>query len=117
MKFMLLLYGEEGTWERATEEERAAVYEEFGALDEALREAGKLPVEGYELASSRQAKTLRQTAAGPKVLDGPFAEAAEQLGGYYVIDCADVDEALEWAARIPGSDGAVEVRPVVEYTG
>ncbi len=116
MKYMFLLIGEEDTWANATEEERQAVMAQFGALDEELRAAGK-QVEGYELASSDLTTQLVVGDGEPKVVDGPFAETREQLGGYFVFDCADLDEALEWAAKIPMRDGVVEIRPIVEYDG
>ena len=75
-------------------------------------------VAGDALQESGTATTLRiQQQAEPIVSDGPFAETKEQLGGYYVLDCKDLDEALSWARKIPLSSGAIEVRPVMDYTG
>lgn len=116
MKFMLLMYGDERSWQEATPAQREEVYAQFGALEAELEAAGKTPYEGYELASSREAKVVRKDGSELKVVDGPFSETVEQLGGYYVLDCDSMEEALEWAAKLPGND-AVEVRPLVEYQG
>lgn len=115
MKYMFLLFGDEGTWAGMSEEERQAEYARHGALAEELAAAGKTPA-GEELAPGAQARTLRLDGA-PRITDGPFLETREQLGGFYIIDCADMDEALEWARKIPMSGGAVEVRPIVENMG
>lgn len=115
MKYMFLLFGEEGVWVQMSEEERQKVYAQHGALAEALAAAGKTPA-GEELAPSAGARTLRLDGE-PRVTDGPFLETREQLGGFYVIDCADMEEALEWARKIPMSGGSVEVRPIVEHMG
>lgn len=117
MKYLFLLIGDERAWDGATEEERAAAYAAHGSLDAALRAAGKA-VEGYELAASTAATQVRFGDGGPLVVDGPFAETREQIGGYYVFDCADLDEALEWARRMPMDGGdVVEVRPIIEHDG
>jgi hypothetical protein len=115
MKYMFLLFGEEGVWARMTEEERQAEYARHGALAEELARAGKIPA-GEELAPSSEARTLRLDGAF-RVTDGPFLETREQLGGFYIIDCADMEEALAWARKIPMSGGSVEVRPIVENMG
>ena len=115
MKYMFLIIGEEDAWAQANEEERQETYARHGALAAELAAAGKV-VEGYELAPSSAATQLRFAAgAAPEVIDGPFAESKEQLGGYYLFDCADLDEALAWAAKFPmDGGGVVEIRPVVE---
>jgi hypothetical protein len=114
MKYMFLLIGEEETWANASDEERQQVMAEFGQLDEELRAAGK-QVEGYELALSNAATTTRFDSGRQTVVDGPFAEAREQLGGYFVFDCADLDEALGWARKMPHGDGSIEIRPIVDH--
>jgi hypothetical protein len=115
MKYMFLLFGDEGVWARMTEEERQAEYARHGALAEELVNAGKAPA-GEELVPSSQARTLRVEGT-PRVTDGPFLETREQLGGFYIIDCADMEEALAWAQKIPMAGGSVEVRPIVESMG
>lgn len=115
MKYMFLLIGEEESWAQATEEERQAIYAQHGALNAELAAAGK-QVEGYELAPSGSTTQVRfQEDGSTVVVDGPFAEAKEQVGGYYLFDCADLDEALRWAAKLPMGPGeVVEIRPVLE---
>ena len=108
-KFMLLIHTDVKRWADTDVE----ITPEDMAYTQALKDAG-VHVDGAALHPAESAKIV---AEGGVVTDGPFAEAAEQLGGYYVLDCADIDEALEWAAKIPGSSGAIEVRPVVEYEG
>jgi len=111
---MLLIYTEAGSWQRKSEEERQALYAEYLALDDDLRAAGRLAGTS-ELRPVAEAVAVR---AGGLVTDGPYAETKEQLGGYYIVDCESLDEALEIAARIPSArDGAVEVRPLVEARG
>jgi hypothetical protein len=82
---------------------------------EELRSAGKL-VAGEGLQSSSTATTLRVENGERLLTDGPFADTKEQVGGFYLIDCRDLDEALDWAARLPSAEGGVtEVRPVMNY--
>ncbi len=114
MKYMLLIYTEAGSWQRKSEEERHALYREYYALDDELRAGGRL-VDTSELQPSSTATTVRVRDGKPLVTDGPFPETKEQLGGYYVVECESLDEALEIAERIPSArEGAVEVRPLVE---
>jgi hypothetical protein len=116
VKYMLILLGEETGFEEATPEEAKAEMDGWAAFDQAVAEAGVF-VSGEGLQESATATTLRIRAgdAEPMVTDGPFAETKEQLGGFYVLDCADLDEALRWAKRIPMRSGAIEVRPVMDY--
>ena len=84
----------------------------YGAYTEAMKKAGVL-VAANRLQPSTAASTVRVADGKTKVLDGPYAETKEQLGGYYLIDVPDLDAALSWAARCPGaSHGTIEVRPV-----
>jgi len=115
MKYMFMLFGDEESWAGMSDEERQAEYARHGAFAEALVAAGKIPA-GEELAPSHTATTLRLDAGG-EVTDGPFVESKEQLGGFYIIDCADLDEALAWARKLPMFGGAIEIRPIVEYQG
>jgi hypothetical protein len=110
MKYMALIYGSEEAWDALSEEEQQRVTERYMAL---AREPAT--VGGDELQDPDTATTVRVRDGETLTTDGPFAETKEQLGGYYLIDCASLDEALEFAARIPAAErGAVEVRPVVE---
>jgi hypothetical protein len=87
----------------------------WAAFDREVADAGVF-VAGEGLQDSSTATTLRiREQDEPLVTDGPFAETKEQLGGFYVLDCADLDEALSWAKRIPLDSGAIEVRPVMDY--
>jgi hypothetical protein len=110
MKYMALIYGNEEAWDALSEDEQQRVSERYMAL---AREP--VTVGGDELQDPDTATTVRVRDGETLTTDGPFAETKEQLGGYYLIDCASLDEALEFAARIPAAErGAVEVRPVVE---
>jgi hypothetical protein len=111
MKYALLLYGDESVWQNATPDERVEVYAKHNAFMELLREREAI-VGGAELAHSSTATTLRRGAGEVLVTDGPFAEMAEQLAGFYLVEARDLDEALEFARALPS--GNVEVRPMVE---
>jgi hypothetical protein len=113
MRYLILLYGDEQAEESTTAEERRAIVDEHIALGRRLREAGA-HVAGEALAGSSEARVLRREAGTPLVTDGPYAETKEQLGGFYLLECADIEEALAWAEQIPQSPGlVVEIRPVV----
>lgn len=112
MEYLALIYADQSVWERMTDAEREAAYERYGAFAEAARAAGTL-VGGEELASTASATTVRVRDHERLVSDGPYAEVKEALGGFFILDCASFDDALDWAARIPAVEhGAVEVRPV-----
>ena len=112
MQYMALIYGDQNRWASFSEEERTAAYALYRAFGEEAAAAGVL-VDGSELAPTTDATTVRVRADKTLVTDGPYAEVKEALGGYYVLECASMDEAVDWAARIPGAEqGAVEVRPV-----
>jgi hypothetical protein len=115
MKFMLQLWGDEGQWANMSEEETAAEMERWDDYSNQLVAAGAM-VSGEGLQASATSKTLRIENGEAVVTDGPFAETKEQLGGFYVIECASMDEALEWAAKLPSAEyGATEIRPVLAY--
>ncbi|MGL6278062.1 MAG: YciI family protein [Gaiella sp.] len=112
MEYLALIHTDDGAWQALGEEERQAVYAEYRALSEEARAAGVL-VDGAELASVETATTVRVRDGQTLVSDGPYAEVKEALGGYFLFDCASIDDAVHWAARIPAAaTGAVEVRPV-----
>lgn len=112
MEYLALLYGDEIAWEALSDTERAALYERYREVSDAAREAGVL-AGGSQLAPTRDATTVRVRRDETLVTDGPYAEVKEVLGGYFLLECESMEEALEWAARIPAADhGAVEVRPV-----
>ena len=108
MKVLALIYGDESRWDSFDEKQREAVYAKYRAFGE---EAANRIVDGAELASTRTATTVRVRDGQTVVTDGPFAETKEALGGFYLLDCASLDEAAEVAARIPGAEtGAIELR-------
>jgi hypothetical protein len=115
MKFMLVLWGDESQWADMSEEEGAAELAAWEDYSAQLIAAGAM-VSGEGLQPSATSKTLRFENGERVVTDGPFAETKEQLGGFYVIECASMDEALDWAAKLPSADrGSTEVRPVMLY--
>jgi hypothetical protein len=115
MKYMCLIYDAEGVWDGLPEDERNAVYEEYGAFTQSLHDSGAY-VSADQLQPIATATTVRVRNGETLVTDGPFAETKEQLGGYYLVEAKDVDEALKIAERIPSARyGSVEVRPVVVW--
>ena len=111
MKYMLLIYGNEQAWDEAG---REACYEESTRLAHELAEAGKY-ISANPLHPVATATSVRVRDGKRLVTDGPFAETHEQLGGYYLINAENLDEAIEIAGRIPGArGGTVEIRPVLE---
>jgi hypothetical protein len=117
MKYALLIYQDkafEAQWADPSEELREEIYGAFAEFGKLLEQRGAM-IEGNELGLSHTATTLRKRNGDVAVTDGPFAEVAEQLGGYYVVEAADLDEALEYARALPND--VVEVRPVVEMEG
>ena len=112
MEYLALIYVDETVWERTSEGERESAYEQYAEFSRAARAAGVL-VGGNELGSTSSATTVRVRDDERLVSDGPYAEVKEALGGYFVLDCPSLEDALDWAARIPAAEhGAVEVRPV-----
>ncbi len=112
MQVMALIYGDASRWEAFSAEEREAVYAKYRAFSDEAGKAGVV-VGGAELASTRDATTVRVRDGETLVTDGPYAEVKEALGGYFLFECESMDEAVEYAAKIPGAEhGAVEVRPV-----
>src|SRR5262249_28219116 len=114
MKYMLLIYADEGAW---AEGEREQCFAESTTLTHELHERGKY-LGASPLHPVATATSVRVRQGKRQVTDGPFAETREQLGGYFLIDAANLDEAIEIAGRIPGArKGTVEVRPVLELEG
>ncbi len=112
MQYLLTLYADESSFEKMTPEQQKQGYGAYMAYTEALKAAGAL-VGSNRLRPSSSATTLRTTNGKIQVLDGPFADSKEQLGGYYLIDAPDLDAALAWAGRCPGvGHGVVEVRAI-----
>jgi hypothetical protein len=114
MKYMLLIYDEEQAWNKLSENERQQIYKEYGQLSQELKAAGQF-VTGSQLHPTSAATSVRVRDGKGIVTDGPFAETREQLGGYFLIEAKDLDEATAIAARIPSARmGTIEVRPLVE---
>ena len=115
MKYLALIYGDAERWDALDESAQNAMRSQYRAFAEDAERRGAL-VGGFELDSPTTATTLRSTTNGPLVTDGPFAETKEHLGGYFLLECESLDDAIELASKIPAAreGGAVEVRPVKE---
>ena len=115
MKYALTIYGDESARESASPEDRQATTQAYFSVMQEMESAG-VYLGGEGLHPTPTATTVRVRDDERSVTDGPFAETKEQLGGFFLIDCKDLDEAIEWAAKIPGAQsGSVEVRPVMVY--
>jgi hypothetical protein len=113
MDYMVLIYGDEAGYQQMTKAESDAMFTAFMEYNRTLAEAGVLKG-GGNLQPSHTATTLRGAHGDIKVTDGPFAEAREQLGGYYILNCADEAAALAWARQCPvvHAGGSIEVRAI-----
>jgi hypothetical protein len=115
MQYICLIYDDENIWDKLPEDERNAVFAEYGTFTESIKGSGNY-VAGDALQPTSTATTVRIRDGKTLVTDGPFAETKEQLGGYYLVEAKDVDEALKVAERIPSARyGSIEVRPVVVW--
>src|SRR5204862_3741622 len=113
MQYLLLIHTDEKAFAAMSEQDLAELIQEYGAFTSALRESGAY-VGGNQLQPTSAAATVRVRDGEEVVTDGPFAETKEQLGGYYLIEADSLDEAPEWAAKIPAARyGSIEVRPLV----
>jgi hypothetical protein len=113
VKYMLLIYHDEKRWNEIAESERQQIYGEFRRLREDLQSRGQF-LDGSQLQPSTTATSIRVRNDKQLVTDGPFAETHEQLGGYFLIEAGNLDEATAIAARIPSArTGTVEVRPLM----
>ena len=112
MKYLLLIYSNEANMAAASKKDTEQMHAAYGAYTEALAKSGAM-VGGNRLRPTTSATSVRVANGKTNVLNGPYAETKEQLGGYYMIDVPDLDAALSWAARCPGaSAGTIEVRPI-----
>jgi hypothetical protein len=115
MKYVLALISEEGGMEDASPEEMKAVMDRWDTYTRESVDNGAF-IAGEALQPSGTATTVKiKEGEDPVVTDGPFAESKEQIGGFYLLECQDMDEALEWAKKVPIRGGAIEVRPVMDY--
>jgi hypothetical protein len=112
MQYLLMIHSDESAMQQARKEDMEGMMAAYGAYMQAMREAGALR-SGERLHPSSTATVVRVQNGKTSVLNGPYAEVKEQLGGYFVIEAPDLDAAIGWAARCPGAQfGAVEVRPI-----
>ena len=112
MQYLMMLYVDEAGWPKLSKAEQEQGIAAYTAYTEALTKAGVLKGSN-RLRPTSAATTVRTTKGKTQVLDGPYVDSKEQLGGYYLIDVPDLDAALSWAARCPAAGhGVVEVRPV-----
>jgi hypothetical protein len=113
MKYMLLIYSDEKAWAAMSDADRQAMMGEYLKFSADIRASGHYQA-GAPLHPTSTATSVRVRDGKRTVTDGPFAETREQLGGYYLVETKDLDEAIGLAARIPGArDGTIEVRPVI----
>ena len=116
MQYLLLIYGAEAEMAAVPPAEMQGRMEEYGAFTQSIIASGAFKA-GDRLQPSTTTTTVRVRDGKTMMTDGPFAETREQLGGYYLIDARDLDDAVAIAARIPGArDGSIEVRPVYVYS-
>ncbi len=114
MQFLLLIYDQEKRWTKLSEEQQNSEYQEYSAFN---KEFGKAIRGENALQPTPTAKTVRVRNGKPKVTDGPFAETKEQLGGYYLVEAKDADEAIAIGAKIPWArHGSIEVRPIMTFS-
>ena len=117
MKYLLMIYTSEQQDAQRTPEQQEANMGEYFAFTSEIREAGVM-LGGEALHPTITATTVRVRDGQTVSTDGPFAETKEQLGGYYLLDCENLDEAIKWAAKIPGArEGSIEIRPLWEFEG
>jgi hypothetical protein len=113
MQYLLLIYEEEKLWKALSEADRTKLYGEYMAFTSDIKKSGHW-IGGNPLQPVHTATTVRVRDGKVSTTDGPFAETREQLGGYYLVEAKDLDEATRLAARIPGAKlGSIEVRPIM----
>jgi hypothetical protein len=114
MEYILLIYDRETDWAARSEADNGKLIQEYGAFTTAIRESGQYKA-GNPLQPIATATTVRVREGKTMTTDGPFAETREQLGGYYLVEAKDLDEAIGLAARIPSARlGSIEIRPIMK---
>ncbi len=114
MKYIVLIYNQESFWSNLSPEQQGQMYAEYGSFTEEASKTGII-LNGEPLQPVMTATTVRVREGKAVVTDGPFAETKEQLGGYYLLNCNNLDEAIEFAAKIPDARaGSIEIRPIME---
>lgn len=117
MQYLLLIHSDPAAWDRLSPARVEEIMGRYGATNRAMQESGVL-LAAHRLHAPSSATTVRLRGGELLTTDGPFAELKEQLGGFFLIEVPDLDEAIRWAARIPASEyGSVEVRPVMTQCG
>ncbi len=112
MQYLLLIYTSESEWNKLSERELNKIFGEYMAFNKSIVDSGHY-VGGNRLDFTSKAKTVRVRKGKRSVFDGPFAETKEQLGGYFLVEAKDMDDAIGLAERIPGAQyGSIEVRPI-----
>jgi hypothetical protein len=115
MQYLLSIYGDESGWNDVSEEQGKQIMDGYQAFTDEVKQNGAF-VAGEGLQPTATATTVRVRDGERLTTDGPFAETKEQLGGFYLLECKDLDEAIGYAAKIPGAQGgSVEVRPVMVF--
>src|SRR3954451_11302498 len=113
MRYLLAIYEDESNWATMSPEDSGRTMQRYQAFGEEARAAG-VYAGGDGLQPTSTATTVRVRNGERLTTDGPFAETKEQLGGFYLVECKDLDEAIEWAAKIPGAKtGSIEIGPVM----
>ena len=116
MKYLCLIYEDEKLYERMPENEVGAIFGEYHAFSDTYSQSGAL-IGGEALQPVATATTVRVRNGKVSTTDGPFAETKEQLGGYFLLEAKDLNEAIQMAAKIPGARfGCVEVRPIMDVS-
>jgi len=114
-RYIALIYTQETADQAASPQEMEPTMAAYNAFSEAVGRAGVMET-GDALEGVATATTVRVRNGERMTTDGPFAETKEQLGGFYIFKCKDLDEAIHWAAQIPGAkNGSIEVRPIIEF--
>jgi hypothetical protein len=114
MRYILLIYDKEADWGTMSDADKGKMFQEYGAFTQGLKASGR-HLAGEPLQPTSTATTIRVRDGKTVTTDGPFAETREQLGGFYIVQAKNLDEATEIAARIPGARmGSIEVRPIME---
>ena len=115
MKYLCLIYENEQEWASLSEDQGNAIMQEYYAFTDTYRKSGHV-LAGDALQPTETATTVRVRNGKLSTTDGPFAETREQLGGYYLVEAKDLNEAIQIAAKIPAArNGSIEVRPVMEF--
>jgi hypothetical protein len=117
MKYLCLIYESEKQWESMPKDQADAIFGEYFSFTEGVKNSGHL-IAGEALQPTQTATTVRVRNGKVSTTDGPFAETKEQLGGYYLIEAKDLNDAIQVASKIPGARmGSVEVRPIMSFDG